>query len=41
MKYKIINNKHKEKGIVMENKYSKEGNQQVKQKERLVNYDFY
>ena len=40
MKYKIINNKHKEKGIVMENKYSKEGNQQVKQKERLVNYDY-
>ena len=35
MKYKIINNKH-----VMENKYSKEGNQQVKQKERLVNYDY-
>ena len=24
----------------MENKYSKEGNQQVKQKERLVNYDY-
>ena len=40
MKYKIVNNKHKEKGIVMENKYSKEGNQQVKQKERLVNYDY-
>mgnify|MGYP000555847906 FL=1 len=40
MKYKIINNKHKEKGIVMENKYSKEVNQQVKQKERLVNYDY-
>ena len=43
MKYKICvtnNIKFIEKGIVMENKYSKEAQQESTEKERLVNYEY-
>ena len=42
MKYKICvtnNIKFIEKGIVMENKYAKEAQQESTEKERLVNYE--